>query len=385
MFKKFCLTVVLVLSTVINALPPEWPAEYGDREAIHTQLTKIKGDLETRRKAKFAIGIYASLDLSEGNVNKILDAVGELIDLEVEQRSTLFGELKDNKKGSRAKILGLLTGALDYEKKEYMNMLGFCSMALQETGNSVYGFFDLLWHSRELYLAEILDLNKRKVGVVGRLNQFIPKAYLESDRLFYEQVSSSLFRFVAEKINGNSLVALRAQPKKLSRSVTPVVEDLNNNFRDLQEHAKNIRSIKHREILGERYDRFVVLENSQMGRTMKLFQRCRSKNTEVVPRAEVFATVAANQVFDKMLRSDRKSLEQRAEQMQLEREAAAAGKGGALGSAVPGAEGFSMFAVAAAMGLGPEDFNVGDETAAAADPKPKVLSDVDSSSDEEEW
>ncbi|MAP23954.1 MAG: hypothetical protein CMM87_00250 [Rickettsiales bacterium] len=357
MFKKICLTAVLVLTTIINALPPEWPADFGDRETIHAKLTEMKGDLERVRKAKFEIDIYASQDLTEKNVEIIVGAADRIIGFEKKEKENLVANLRSKKDETRKLTIAGLTFSLKFEKEEYNKLIHFCTIALEESANSIYGFFDLLWHSRELYHGELEDLKKRPVGSALRTNTVCPKKYLEFDMFQYKRVYETLFSFVEEKLTGNSLSALTAKPKRLKSYRAPMQEEFKEFFLYLQEQQRNILAIDEKEVLGdEKSCSFLNLRGHCLERTLPIYQQLFSESKAPLESAKLFATNAANQVFKRILNPYYSALqrheEERVMRRQNEEAALAVGKS-AHGSTVPGTEGFSMLAAAAEMGIDP--------------------------------
>lgn len=395
MFKKFCLTVVLVLSTVVNALPPEWPAEYGDRDIVHRRLREIEDILETRMKAKQNILSLRS-SFTESRHPELFKAIGQIVGLSDKDQKAITLNLKNQHKDY---VISLLTDALAAEITTYSNMLGYCKDALREDGNSVFGFFYLLWHSKEQYFAEVQDLIKRNRGVNSMLSQLGVKEYLESDNAVYKDISSSLIGFVESSITGNAKAAMNAKRNNIKSFVKPVKAELETQYKlvlnIIVKTGEHVRS-KGYKVLGQ--ENFMRMTNLTMPYEDEFTKKLEDRG-KVVSRPDILAFSAASQAFERMLRPYCEMINKYNDEVERNKKEKKLEEGltDDYGSADPESSSFSLLKYARLMGIKEKDFEkISGNGAAAASASGTVAaagpgerydssSDDSSSSDEEEW
>jgi len=381
---------------MVSSLPPEWPQEFGDRDAIHRQLGEINKKLNDRFRAKISIKRYTGKyqeDPSQENLEGILGAVGNLIDLDDKKKQVLSNELKNNWSLTKE----LLLNGIDHDCGVYQELIHSCHDAQEEnTSLSVYGFLDLLFLSREYYSTEQGDVAKRSIGAVPRICHALPN-YMETDRKFYQEIYSSLWNFVRQAAPRNIQDLMLAKAEKLPKHALSIAQDFVKRHRELTPEFEAIAKADREAIFEpEIRHRLLQLEAPKFDKTVKLLAALYSSNEkERIPRQVVFSTYMGDVIVLKMLRPfydkirSHQERQARAERAAAREEAAAEVEGStaASSSAHPDDIGFSLLAFAEQEGFyqgsdvvfGPKK---GDEPAAEGVEEELSTSD---SSDDEEW
>jgi len=396
MITRLIFAALLCTPFMVSSLPPEWPQEFGDRDAIHRQLGEINKKLNDRFRAKISIKRYTGKyqeDRSEENLNGILGAVGDLIELDDKKKQVLYKELKKNWFFTKE----LLLNGIDHDCRVYQELIHSCRGAQEEnTSLSVYGFLDLLFLSKEYYLTEQGDVAKRSVGAVPRICHALPN-YIETDRKFYQEIYSSLWDFVEQAAPKNIQDLMRTKAKKLPKYAALIAGDFVKRHKELTPEFEAIAKADREAVFEpETRHRLLQLEAPKFDKTLKLLKILyQSSEKERTPRQVVFSTYMGDVIVLRMLRPfydqirSHQENQARAERAAAREEAAAEVEGGtaASSSAHPDDKGFSLLAFAEQEGFyqgsdvvfGPKK---GDGPAAEGVEEELSTSD---SSDDEEW
>lgn len=353
--------------------------------------------MNDRFRAKISIKRYTGKyqeDRSEENLNGILGAVGDLIELDDKKKQVLSKELKKNWFFTKE----LLLNGIDHDCGVYQELIHSCCGAQEEnTSLSVYGFLDLLFLSKEYYLTEQGDVAKRSVGAVPRICHALPN-YIETDRKFYQEIYSSLWDFVEQAAPKNIQDLMRTKAKKLPKYAALIAGDFVKRHKELTPEFEAIAKADREAVFEpEIRHRLLQLEAPKFDKTVKLLAALYSSNEkERIPRQVVFSTYMGDVIVLRMLRPfydqirSHQENQARAERAAAREEAVAEVEEGgtaASSSAHPDDIGFSLLTFAEQEGFyqgsdvvfGPKK---GDGPAAEGVEEELSTSD---SSDDEEW